>query len=37
VSAVNRRGRAMTCTIGCSPLNGQNEGVVLLMEEILRN
>ena len=37
VSAVNRRGRAMKCAVSCSPLDGQNEGVVLLMEEIHRN
>ncbi|MFB9902916.1 CheR family methyltransferase [Allokutzneria oryzae] len=34
VEAVNRRGRNMTCLVSCSPLNGQTDGVVLLMEEI---
>ncbi len=33
VSAMNRRGRAITCTISCSPLNEARDGVVLLMEE----
>jgi two-component system CheB/CheR fusion protein len=33
VNAVNRRGRSITCTISCSPLNGARNGVVLLMEE----
>jgi two-component system CheB/CheR fusion protein len=37
VSAVNRRGRAMVCTVSCSPLNGQTDGVVLLMEEVRRS
>ena len=33
VNALNRRGRAITCTISCSPLNEARNGVVLLMEE----
>jgi PAS domain S-box-containing protein len=33
VSALNRRGRAITCAISCSPLNEARDGVVLLMEE----
>ena len=33
VDAVNRRGRPITCTISCSPLNEARHGVVLLMEE----
>jgi len=33
VDAVNRRGRAIICTISCSPLNEARNGVVLLMEE----
>jgi two-component system CheB/CheR fusion protein len=33
VNAMNRRGRAITCAISCSPLNEAREGVVLLMEE----
>jgi two-component system, chemotaxis family, CheB/CheR fusion protein len=33
VDAVNRRGRSITCTITCSPLNDARNGVVLLMEE----
>lgn len=34
VEAVNRRGRSMMCLESCSPLNGQTDGVVLLMEEV---
>ena len=33
VSAVNRRGRALTCVVTCSPLNTTPPGVVMLMEE----
>ncbi|MEV0676006.1 CheR family methyltransferase [Actinosynnema sp. NPDC050436] len=36
VDAVNRRGRAMSCLVNCSPLNGQTDGVVLLMEVVHR-
>ncbi|TNC29106.1 CheR family methyltransferase [Amycolatopsis alkalitolerans] len=37
VDAVNRRGRAITCLVSCSPLDGQTNGVVLLMEEVQRD
>ncbi|MFF4254801.1 CheR family methyltransferase [Streptomyces sp. NPDC001663] len=33
VPAVNRLGRAITCLVHCSPFDGHNGGVVLLMEE----
>jgi len=33
VPAVNRLGRAITCLVQCSPFDGNNGGVVLLMEE----
>jgi two-component system CheB/CheR fusion protein len=33
VSAVNRRGRPITCRVTCSPLTTGQPGVVLLMEE----
>jgi two-component system CheB/CheR fusion protein len=33
VEAVNRIGRTITCALSCSPLDGQAEGVVMLMEE----
>ncbi|MCL6674784.1 PAS domain S-box protein, partial [Streptomyces panaciradicis] len=33
VPAVNRLGRAITCQVQCSPFDGHNGGVVLLMEE----
>ena len=33
INAVNRKGRAIVCSVVCSPLNGQGEGLVLLMEE----
>ena len=35
VAAINRIGRAITCTVTCSPLkgNGDGEGAVLLMED----
>ncbi|MEU6251915.1 CheR family methyltransferase [Streptomyces sp. NPDC047043] len=33
VPAVNRLGRAITCLVQCSPFDGHNGGVVLLMEE----
>jgi two-component system CheB/CheR fusion protein len=36
LAAVNRRGRAITCSVICSPLDGQGDGVVLLMEEAHR-
>jgi two-component system, chemotaxis family, CheB/CheR fusion protein len=36
VAAINRIGRAITCTVNCSPLKGSSdgEGAVLLMEEV---
>ncbi len=36
VAAINRIGRAITCTVTCSPLKGSNDGdgAVLLMEEV---
>jgi two-component system, chemotaxis family, CheB/CheR fusion protein len=36
VAAINRIGRAITCTVNCSPLKGNSngEGAVLLMEEV---
>ncbi|MGW0618165.1 CheR family methyltransferase [Streptomyces sp. NPDC002765] len=33
VPAVNRLGRTITCLVQCSPFDGHNGGVVLLMEE----
>jgi len=33
VSAVNRRGRTLTCIVTCSPLDTSPAGVVMLMEE----
>ncbi len=35
LTAINRIGRTITCTVTCSPLksNGDGEGAVLLMEE----
>ncbi|WP_078888787.1 CheR family methyltransferase [Streptomyces sclerotialus] len=32
--AVNRIGRSIHCTVSCSPFDGYNGGVVLLMEEV---
>jgi two-component system, chemotaxis family, CheB/CheR fusion protein len=34
--AVNRRGRPITCSVGCTPLAGEIGGVVLLMEAVAR-
>jgi two-component system CheB/CheR fusion protein len=34
LSAVNRIGRTIGCSVTCSPLDEQGDGVVLLMEEI---
>jgi two-component system CheB/CheR fusion protein len=34
IPAVNRIGRTITCAVTCSPLEGNHDGVVLLMEEI---
>ena len=38
VSAINRIGRTITCTVTCSPLKntGDGEGAVLLMEELYK-
>jgi two-component system CheB/CheR fusion protein len=36
LAAVNRRGRSITCSVVCSPLDGHGDGVVLLMEEAHR-
>jgi two-component system, chemotaxis family, CheB/CheR fusion protein len=38
VAAINRIGRAITCLVTCSPLDGggNSEGVVMLMEEVHR-
>jgi two-component system CheB/CheR fusion protein len=33
VPAINRLGRSIICTVQCSPFDGRNGGVVLLMEE----
>jgi two-component system CheB/CheR fusion protein len=39
VAAINRIGRAITCTVTCSPLKGKGdgEGAVLLMEEVYQD
>ncbi|GHC75852.1 CheR family methyltransferase [Streptomyces flavofungini] len=37
VTAVSRIGRTIVCNIVCSPFNGHNGGVVLLMEELLQS
>ncbi|AHH94726.1 PAS domain S-box protein [Kutzneria viridogrisea] len=34
IDAVNRRGQRITCLVSCSPLNSEQGGIVLLMEEI---
>jgi two-component system CheB/CheR fusion protein len=34
--AVNRRGRTITCSLACTPLDGDIGGVVLLMEAVSR-
>ncbi|MFD9894048.1 CheR family methyltransferase [Amycolatopsis sp. NPDC059027] len=36
IEAVNRIGRHITCTVTCSPLDSDNDGVVLLMEDTYR-
>jgi two-component system CheB/CheR fusion protein len=36
VESVNRRGRTITVSVSCSPLERQTDGVVLLMEEVAR-
>ncbi|MGW4849321.1 CheR family methyltransferase [Nocardia brasiliensis] len=36
VAAVNRIGRSITCAVTCSPLDGNPDGVVVLVEEIPR-
>lgn len=35
--SVNRRGRSITCSVSCSPLDRQADGVVLLMEKLARD
>jgi two-component system CheB/CheR fusion protein len=37
IKAVNRIGRTITCSVACSPLDGNARGVVLLMEESHRS
>jgi two-component system, chemotaxis family, CheB/CheR fusion protein len=37
IEAVNRIGRTITCSVACSPLDGQMGGLVLLMEEVYRD
>ncbi len=37
VESVNRRGRTITVSVSCSPLERQTDGVVLLMEEVARD
>ncbi|MFR0352157.1 CheR family methyltransferase [Streptomyces sediminimaris] len=37
VPAINRLGRSIICTVQCSPFDGHNGGVVLLMEEARAN
>ncbi|WP_069165228.1 CheR family methyltransferase [Nocardia altamirensis] len=34
IAAINRIGRSITCAVTCSPLDGNREGVVLLVEEV---
>lgn len=36
VEAINRIGRTITCSVSCSPLDGPNGGLVLLIEEVSR-
>ena len=36
LAAVNRRGRDITCSLACTPLDGERGGVVLLMEAVGR-
>jgi hypothetical protein len=37
LAAVDRRGRAITCSLACTPLDGEGGGVVLLMESMNRS
>ena len=39
LAAINRIGRAITCSVTCSPLKGNSdgEGAVLLMEEVYQD
>jgi two-component system, chemotaxis family, CheB/CheR fusion protein len=37
VEAINRIGRTITCSVSCSPLDGANGGLVLLIEETSRD
>ena len=36
VAAINRIGRAIDCKVTCTPLDGNGDAVVLLMEEVIR-
>ncbi|MEU0876446.1 PAS domain-containing protein [Nocardia brasiliensis] len=36
IAAINRIGRTITCAVTCSPLEGNPDGVVLLVEEVPR-
>jgi two-component system, chemotaxis family, CheB/CheR fusion protein len=36
VAAVNRIGRSISCKVTCTPLDGNGEAVVVLMEEVIR-
>src|SRR5215813_3234217 len=36
VAAINRIGRSISCKVTCTPLDGNGEAVVLLMEEVIR-
>ncbi len=37
VEAINRIGRTITCSVSCSPLDGPNGGLVLLIEDVSRS
>jgi two-component system CheB/CheR fusion protein len=37
VAAINRIGRAISCAVACTPLDGSGDAVVLVMEEVIRN
>ena len=36
VAAINRIGRSISCKVTCTPLDGNGDAVVLLMEEVIR-
>jgi two-component system CheB/CheR fusion protein len=36
IAAINRIGRSISCKVTCTPLDGNGEAVVLLMEEVVR-